>query len=177
MTAAANPRAIPGHNAAPDALDDILAKAAALTDQAARVPSPLPDLDTAQRAVALVKMLRIAGQKVEEARKELQKPHKVEADAIMARARGPVAELADAEAFVGKLVHSFRMVHEIPEIVSDFGPKAYARAVPGDVIVDTALVPREFMVPDEKMIRAALARGETIAGVTVAEPTETTVIS
>ena len=166
-----------GHNAAPDALDDILAKAAALTEQAARVPSPLPDLDTAQRAVALVKMLRIAGQKVEEARKELQRPHAAEAAKIMARAKPTVSALEAAEAEIGKRVHSFRMVHELPEIVSDFGPKAYARAVPGDVIVDTALVPREFMVPDEKMIRAALARGEIIAGVTVAEPTKTTVIS
>lgn len=166
-----------GHNAAPDALDEVLAKAALLAEQAARVPSPLPDLDTAQRAVALVKMLRIAGQKVEEARKELQRPHVAEAAKIMARAKPTVSALDAAETEIGKRVHLFRMVHELPEIVSDFGPKAYARAMPADVIVDTALVPRAFMVPDEKLIRSALARGETIEGVTVAEPTETTVIS
>lgn len=167
----------PGHNNPPDALDDALAKAASLADQASRVPSPLPDLDTAQRAVALVKMLRIAGQKVEDARKLLQKPHKAEADAIMSRARPTVATLADAEDRVGKLVHSFRMVHDLPEIVSDFGPKAFARSVPGDVIVDLDVLPREFMIPDEKAIKAALAEGQTIEGVTVAAPTFTTVIS
>ena len=166
-----------GHNAAPDALDDVLAKATALAEQAARVPSPLPDLDIAGRAVALVKMLRIAGQKVEDARKLMQKPHKAEVDAIMSRARPTVATLANAEDRVGKLVHSFRMINELPHIISDFGPKAFARALPADLIVDVDKLPREFMVPDEKTIRAALADGRTIEGVTVAPVTFTTVIS
>lgn len=144
--------------------------------QAARVPLPIPDLDTAQRVVVLVKMLRAMGDRASEASDAAAADLKARIDAIYERVEPTAGKLCDTARSLADAVHVFRVANELPRITSDFGPKAYAKAGRSELIVDPALLPMRFFAPDEKAIRAALKAGEAIPGVTET-PTEITVIT
>lgn len=162
-----------GHNSS--AFDIAAEQAERIIEQYGRVPVEGMTVEQAKLAIVLVKQARLAKDAVKEATPQPEDSAVIAHMARLGRCSMLQRSLDDLARTVTGLVDAARKKLGLRTIVSDFGPRAYARAQT-HLSVEPAKLPDEYWQPNYDKIKADLKAGLAIAGVAEIE-TEITVIS